>query len=120
MTLNAKVKDLGVELCHYNIKFKFIEGIKNTLADTLPRLAGLNLMQPNPPVIEGHEYKYNIFEPLPEINVSSSKSTPVPSITLTSTGTNNQNEDVEMHFSLSLEKLINMQNNDNLCKAIMK
>ena len=36
--MNAKVNNWAVELETYNLKFEYIQGIKNTLADTLSRL----------------------------------------------------------------------------------
>ena len=44
-TMNAKVNNWGVELSDSNIKFQFIKGVKNTLADTLSRLIDLELME---------------------------------------------------------------------------
>ena len=41
-TMNAKVNNWAVELESYNIKFCFIEGQKNVLADTLSRLIEIN------------------------------------------------------------------------------
>ena len=38
-----------VELSDYNIKFKFIKGVKNTLSDTFSRLMILELMELNIP-----------------------------------------------------------------------
>ena len=60
------------------------KGVINMLADTLSRLADLALMEPNPAEMGGHEYGDIIFEPLPDINVSSIKHTPVSSIAVTS------------------------------------
>ena len=37
-TLNSKVNNWAVEISPYRIKFEYIKGIKNTLADTLSRL----------------------------------------------------------------------------------
>ena len=34
-TLNAKVNNWAVEISPYKIKFEYIKGIKNTLADTM-------------------------------------------------------------------------------------
>ena len=42
-TKNDKVNNWGVELAsRYNLKFEYIKGIKNTLADTMSRLVKLN------------------------------------------------------------------------------
>ena len=37
-TLNAKVNNWAVEISPYKIKFEYIKGIKNTLADTISQL----------------------------------------------------------------------------------
>ena len=37
-TLNSKVNNWAVEISPYRIKFEYIKGIKNTLADTMSRL----------------------------------------------------------------------------------
>ena len=47
-------------------------------------LIDLDLTEPNPPEMEGHEYGYAIFEPLQEINISN-KSTHISFLTITST-----------------------------------
>ena len=60
------------------------------------------------------------YEPLPDLYISSSKSAPVFSVTVTNIETNNHNEDIEIHLLLSSKKLIDMQNDDIFCKAIMK
>ena len=75
--LNAKVNNRG-KLSDYNIKFKFINGIKNTLAKTLFRLINLELTELNSPEKEGYEYGYAIFEQLPDIYVDCSKCTSAP------------------------------------------
>ena len=60
-TLNAKVNNLGIALSDYNIKFKLIEGVKNTLTDTLSCHTDLDLTKPNSPEKVGHEYGYVAF-----------------------------------------------------------
>ena len=37
-TLNSKVNNWAVEISPFRIKFEYIKGIKNTLADTMTRL----------------------------------------------------------------------------------
>ena len=41
-TLNSKVNNWAVELSAHQIEFKYIEGIKNTPADTMSRLIQIN------------------------------------------------------------------------------
>ena len=68
-TLNAKVNNWAVELETYKIQFEYIQGIKNTLVDTLSRLITIDpdVVQPQEP--EGQEFGYAAFEELPPITV---------------------------------------------------
>ena len=88
-TLNAKVSNWGVELCDYNIQFKFIKGVMNTCADILSQLTNMDLTESNSPGNEGHEYGYAVFEPLLDINISSNKVSTVPAATITSMNAKN-------------------------------
>ena len=68
-TMNTKVNNWAVELKSYNLKFEYIEGIKNTLADTLSRLLEIDpdvVLPAEPP---GTEFGYNFFEELPPVEV---------------------------------------------------
>ena len=61
-TLNAKVNNWAVELESYNLRFEWIQGKKNTLADTLSRLIKMDPdieLQPEQP---GFEFGYAIFD----------------------------------------------------------
>ena len=66
-TLNSKVNNWAVELSAHKIEFRYIKGIKNTLADTVSRLIqidpGIELQEEE----EGREYGYAVFESLPPI-----------------------------------------------------
>ena len=69
-TMNSKVNNWAVELETYNLKFEYIQGVKNTLADTLSRL-----MEIDPDVAlsaepSGTEFRYNFFKELPPVEVS--------------------------------------------------
>ena len=64
-TLNAKVNNWAVELEQFNLKLEWIQGIKNTLADSLSRL----LVDPEAklqPEKEGHEFGTFCFENISE------------------------------------------------------
>ena len=68
-TMNNKVNNWAVELESYNLKFKYIKGIKNTLTDKLSRL-----LEKDPDVVlpaepPGTESDYNFFEELPPVEV---------------------------------------------------
>ena len=63
-TLNKKVNNWAIELSPYNLKFEYIKGIKNTLADTMSRLVEVDpsiVLSPEP---EGQEFGCSAFEPM--------------------------------------------------------
>ena len=68
-TMNAKVNNWAVELESYNIKFCFIEGQKNVLADTLSRLIEINNDVKQPAEKPGYEFGYTPFEELPAAQI---------------------------------------------------
>ena len=69
-TLNTKVNNWAVELKSYNLKFEYIQGIKNTFADTLSRLLEIDPDVALPAEPPGTEFGYNyFFEELPPVEV---------------------------------------------------
>ena len=68
-TINTKVNNWAVELEAYNLKFKYIKGIKNTLTDTLSRLLEIDPDVALPAEPPGREFGYNFFEELPPVEV---------------------------------------------------
>ena len=68
-TMNSKVNNWAVELKSYNLKFEYIQGIRNTLADTLSRLIEINPDVTLPTEPPGTEFGYNFFEELPPVKV---------------------------------------------------
>ena len=69
-TLNSKVNNWAVETrVHRKIEFKFIDGVKNVLADTLSRLIEIDEDVKLPEEKEGHEFGYVPFEKLPPAKV---------------------------------------------------
>ena len=66
-TLNSKVNNWAVELSAHRIEFRYIKGIKNTLADTMSRLVQIDPDIKLQEEEEGKEYGYSIFEPLPPL-----------------------------------------------------
>ena len=51
--LIEKVNDWGVQQRDYCIKFEFIKGIKNILADSLSRFIDHDVIEPSPPENNG-------------------------------------------------------------------
>ena len=67
--MNSKVNNWAVELKSYNLKFEYIQGIQNTLVDTLSRLIEINpdvTLSMEPP---GTEFGYKFFKELPPVEV---------------------------------------------------
>ena len=64
-TLNSKVNNWAMELESFNIQFKYIQGSKNVLADTLSRLIDIDEDTQLPPEKWGYEFGSAVFEDLP-------------------------------------------------------
>ena len=67
-TLNTKANNWAVEISPYKIKFEYIKGIKNTLADTMSQLIKIIPDTKPLPEPEGYEFGYYVFEELDPIN----------------------------------------------------
>ena len=67
-TLNSKVNNWAVEISPFHITFKYIKGIKNTLADTMSQLINIDPDAELLPEDQGCEYGYYLFDPLPPIH----------------------------------------------------
>ena len=68
-TMNSKVNNWAGELESYNLKLEYIQGIKNTLTDTLSRLLEIDPDVALPAEPQGTEFGYNFFEELPPVEV---------------------------------------------------
>ena len=64
--LNAKVNNWARELNQFNLKVEWIQGVKNTLADSLSRLLEVDPEAKLQPEKEGHEFGTFCFEELNE------------------------------------------------------
>ena len=69
-TLNSKVNIWAIEISPFRITFKYIKGIKNTLADTMSRLINIDLQIQQDSEPEGYEFGYYTFDTLPAMEVS--------------------------------------------------
>ena len=74
-TLNSKVNNWAIEIPPFCLTFKYIKGIKNTLADTMSQLVNINpqIQQDSEP--EGYKFGYYTFDALPTLEVSNIEST---------------------------------------------
>ena len=74
-TLNSKVNNWAIEISPFQITFKYIKGIKNTLANTMSRLIDIDPQIQPEPEPEGYEFSYYTFDPLPTLEVSNVEAT---------------------------------------------
>ena len=112
-TLNSKVNNWAVEISPYRIKFEYIKGIKNTLADTMNRLIQIDPEARLQPEQEGYEFGYHAFEDMEPIEyetnvVSTTLKDPIPL------------PGEEIKLPLEDEKLKELQQKDKLCKEIIE
>ena len=70
-TLNSKVNNWAIEISPFCITFKYIKGIKNTLADTMSQLIDIDPQVQQDSEPEGYEFGYYTFDTLPAIEVTS-------------------------------------------------
>ena len=113
-TLNSKVNNWAVEISPYRIKFEYIKGIKNTLADTMSRLVQIDPEAKLQPGQEGYEFGYHAFEDMEPIKHetntvdSTSLKDPIPL------------PGEEIKLPLEEEKLKELQQKDKFCKEIIE
>ena len=118
-TKNDKVNNWGVELAsRYNLKFEYIKGIKNTLADTMSRLVKLN-----PDIqLEKEPNGYQFGKPPPE-EVSSNDLEPKLIYIAPVSPEHDPHKDPiplrgQIQWGISLEDLLIAQKEDKFCKNI--
>ena len=113
-TPNSKVNNWAVEISPYRIKFEYIKGIKNTLADTMSGLIQIDPEAKLQPEQEGYEFGYHAFEDMEpieyEINVidSTTSKDPIPL------------PGEEIKLPLEDEKLKGLQQKDKFCKEVIE
>ena len=69
-TLNSKVNNWDIKFETFDIHFKHISGIQNTLADTLSRIIKIDPDMKPDTKKEGYEFRYSCFEELPPAEVT--------------------------------------------------
>ena len=74
-TLNSKVNNWAIEISPFHITFKYIKGIKNTLANMMSQLIDIDpqIQQDSEP--EGYEFGYYTFDTLTTLEVSNIETT---------------------------------------------
>ena len=122
-TKNDKVNNWGVELASkYTLKFEYVKGIKNTLADTMSRLVTLDpdIMLVKEP--EGYQFGKQI-EPLKGNNIQDValiSLAPMVSVPKPTDPTNLIPDKDILHWGISPEEIIERQEKDQFCQNIRK
>ena len=115
-TLNTKVNNWAVEISPFKITFEYINGIKNTLVDTMSRLIALD---PDNQLVDepgGFEYGYYAFDKIDqiktqvEINEMTNKMGVETPVNLPRK---------EITLPIEDNKLIELQKKDKFCKNIL-
>ena len=115
-TLNTKVNNWALEISLFKITFKYIKGIKNTLADTMSRLIALdpdNQLVDEPEGFEYGYYAFNNIDPIEtqiEINETTNRKGGETLVNL---------PDEEITLPIENNKLTELQKKDKFCKNIL-
>ena len=115
-TLNSKANNWAIEISPFHITFKYIKGIKNTLADTRSRLIDINLQVQPESEPEGYEFGYYTFDTLPTLEVSNIETSQETSLKVNSTDTSNNDL---WKLPISNDTLSKLQQKDMFCKNIL-
>ena len=113
-TLNSKVNNWAIEISPFCITFKYIKGIKNTLADMMSQLIDIDpqIQQDSEP--EGYEFGYYTFDTLPTLEVSNIETTQEVS----SNDKSDPNENL-IELPLDNDTLLELQQKDMFCANIL-
>ena len=111
-TMNAKVNNWAVELEQFKLKLEWIQGAKNTLADSLSRLLDIDPKAGNTPEPEGQEFGTYCFQELDKVKVQDVYEE-IESITV-KTGTQ------EILLPMPAETLKRLQKADDFCRTTVQ
>ena len=100
----------------FRINFKYIKGIKNTLADTMSRLIDIDLQIQPESDTEGYEFGYYTFDTLPTLEVSNVETSQNTSLYVDDTEVFN---DDLWKLPLSNDTLTKLQQEDIFCNNIL-
>ena len=115
-TLNSKVNNWAIVISLFLITFKYIKGIKNTLADTMSQLININpqIQQDSEP--EGYEFGYYTFDTLPTLEVSNIETAQDASVHVNDKS--NVNNGL-LELPIDNNKLFELQQKDMFCAKIL-
>ena len=115
-TLNSKVNNWAIEFSPFCINFKYIKGIKNTLANTMSRLIDIDLQVQPESEPEGYKFRYYTLDTLPALEVSNVETTQNTSLHVDDTEVSN---DDLWKLPLSNNTLSKLQQKDIFCNNIL-
>ena len=115
-TMNAKVNNWAVELEQFKVKLEWIQGTKNTLADSLSRLLEMTPEAKLEPEPEGQEFGTVCFEELPAAETHSVMLEQIDILEVQTPVESGQ----EIKLPLKREQMIRLQKSDSECRDIMK
>ena len=115
-TLNSKVNNWAIEISPFRITFKYIKGIKNTLADTMSKLINIDPQVQQGSEPEGYEFSYYTFDTLPMLEVSNIETTQDISVCVNDNNDPNNNL---LELPIDNDKLFQLQQKDRFCVNIL-
>ena len=119
-TLNAKVNKWAAELEQFNLKVEWIQGVKNTPADSLSRLLEVDPEAKLQPEKEGHEFGTFCFEEFNEIGeISLDFWIPVTDYIEHIEITYDEKYAKEVRLPLTTKQMIQLQKNDSEVRNIV-
>ena len=119
-TLNAKVNNWAVELEQFNLKIEWIQGAKNTLADSLSRLLEVDSEAKLQPEKEGHEFGTFCFEELNETGEILPDCWVPATISIEHIKITYDEQNIkEVKLPLTTEQMIQLQKNDSEARKIV-
>ena len=115
-TLNSKVNNWAIEISPFCVAFKYIKGMKNTLADTMSRLINIDPQVQQDSEPEGYEFGYYTFDTLPTLEVSNIETTKDTSVH--DNDDSNVNDNL-LELPIDNNMLFELQQNDTFCTNIL-
>ena len=115
-TLNSKVNNWAIEISPFHITFKYIKGIKNTLADTRSQLINIDPQVQQDSKPEGYEFGYYTFGTLPPLEVSNIETT--QDVSVHDDNESNTNN-IQLELPINNNMLFELQQKDTFCANIL-
>ncbi|MCG8623453.1 MAG: retroviral-like aspartic protease family protein, partial [Proteobacteria bacterium] len=122
-TKNDMVNNWAMELQQFAIEFEYIEGIKNTLADTMSRLVHITPEIEKEPELPDQEFGKYVFEKLDPVLVEavfSSESDTKETDISTKDMSEPIPKDLSVEWPITLDQLRKLQIKDPFCKKTIK